>query len=188
MYRWAGPAPLRSFAVRTRGGRLSVVQCPYCGSDSSVTETRIAPDGVRRRRICTSCKRRFTTYERVGSPGLKVEKRDGSVEQFDAAKLYEALRRVARRRPNVKDDDLRRITRDIEATLVDAGQRTVRWSAIVTQALRRLEAIDRRSADRLLANYLDDAGDLRLDELPTAEPNQLDLPGTALPGTTEPDD
>lgn len=154
-----------------------------------MTETRFAPDGVRRRRICTSCKRRFTTYEKVGSPGLKVEKRDGSVEQFDADKLQKALRRVARHRAAVKDDDLRRITRDIEATLVDSGQRTVRWSAIVTQALRRLEALDRRAADRLLANYLDDAGDLRLEEAEASgEPNQLDLPGTALPGTAKDED
>ena len=141
---------------------------------------------MRRRRICTSCKRRFTTYEKVGSPGLKVEKRDGSVEQFDAEKLQRALRRVARHRPGVKDDDLKRVARDIEATLVDGGKRTVRWSAIVTQALRRLEAIDRRSADRLLANYLDDGGDLRLEEAgESGEPNQLDLPGVALPGAAE---
>jgi transcriptional repressor NrdR len=154
-----------------------------------VTETRFAPDGsVRRRRICTSCKRRFTTYERVGSPGLKVEKRDGSVEQFDADKLQRALRRVARHRPAVKDDDLRRLARDIEATLVDSGQRTVRWSEIVSQALRRLQAIDRRSADRMLANYLDDAGDLRLDEASTTEPNQLDLPGVQLPGAPDDDE
>lgn len=161
------------------------MQCPYCGSDSSVTETRVAPDGVRRRRMCTSCRRRFTTYEKVGSPGLKVEKRDGSVELFDADKLQRALRRIARHRASVKDDDLRRLTRDIEATLVDAGQRTVPWSAIVTLALQRLQAIDPRSADRLLANYLDDAGDLRLDDASTAEPNQLDLPGVALPGNDE---
>ena len=159
------------------------MQCPYCGSDSSVTETRYSPEGVRRRRMCTSCRRRFTTYERVGSPGLKVEKRDGSVELFDADKLQRALRRVARHRHHVKDDDLRRLTRDIEATLVDAGQRTVPWSDIVAHALQRLQAIDPRSAERMRANYLDDAGDLRLDDASPAEPNQLDLPGVALPGS-----
>jgi len=164
------------------------VQCPYCGSDSSVTETRYAPDGVRRRRMCTSCRRRFTTYEKVGSPGLRVEKRDGSVEQFDADKLQRALRRIARHRSQLKDDDLRRITRDIEATLVDGGQRTVRWSDIVTLALERLGAIDRRSAERLLANYVDDAGALRLGDAPPAEPSQLDLPGVALPGADSTDE
>ena len=155
------------------------MQCPYCGSDSSVTETRYAPEGVRRRRVCTSCRRRFTTYEKVGSPGLKVEKRDGTVELFDADKLQRALRRVARHRPQIKDDVLKRVARDIEATLVDAGQRTVRWSDIVVAAVQRLEAIDRRSAERLRANYLDDAGELRLDAAPPAEPTQMELPGVA---------
>jgi transcriptional repressor NrdR len=154
-----------------------------------VTETRISPDGVRRRRMCTSCRRRFTTYEKVGSPGLRVEKRgERAAELFDSDKLQRALRRVTRHRANVKDDDLRRVARDIEATLVDAGQRTVRWSEIVTQALRRLEAIDRRSAERLRENYLDDAGDLRLDYAPTAAPSLLDLPGVALPGGDDEDD
>jgi transcriptional repressor NrdR len=160
------------------------VQCPYCGSDSSVTETRISPDGVRRRRMCTSCRRRFTTYERVGSPGLKVAKRDGSIEAFDADKLQRALRRVARHRAAIKDDDLRRVTRDIEAKLVDSGQRVIAWSDIVELALDRLAGIDPRSAARLRANYLDDAGALRLGDAPPAEPNQLDLPGVGLPGET----
>jgi transcriptional repressor NrdR len=146
-----------------------------------VTETRISAEQVRRRRVCTSCRRRFTTYEKVGSPGLRVEKRDGSSEPFDAQKLERALGRIARHRTQVKADDLRRITRDIEATLVDAGQRSVRWSDIVTLALDRLSALDRRSADRLLANYLDDAGALRLGDAPSTSPTQLDLPNTSLP-------
>ena len=65
-----------------------IVQCPYCTGDSSVTETRVTADGLRRRRICTACKRRFTTYEKLGAPGLKVHKRDGSLETFDGDKLY----------------------------------------------------------------------------------------------------
>jgi transcriptional repressor NrdR len=155
------------------------VQCPYCGEDSNVTETRVVLDGMRRRRVCNSCRRRFTTYERVGQPSLKVEKRDGSVEPFDGEKLLRALLRVSSRRA-VKDEALRRVARDIEAALVDAGRRSVAWSDIVRAALRRLEPIDRVAARRLAADYQDDQGELRLDgealraagELP-----QLGLPG-----------
>ncbi len=140
------------------------MQCPFCGSDSSVTETRVSPDGVRRRRVCGSCKRRFTTYERVGSPGLKVEKRDGRLEPFEADKLTRALQRVSKHRAAVKADDLRRVVRDVEATLLDSGAKTATWAAIVRLLLDRLEAIDVVAAERLRANYVDETGRMRLDE------------------------
>jgi transcriptional repressor NrdR len=153
------------------------VQCPYCDGDSSVTETRVTVDGMRRRRVCTVCKRRFTTYEKLGAPGLKVGKRDGSVEAFDGDKLFQALRRVAAHRNTVADDDLRRIARDIEATLVDSGRKSIAWSDIVTLALSRLENVDPVSARRLAANYTDDTGEIRFDRATPEQPSpQLGLP------------
>src|SRR5689334_25381904 len=104
------------------------MQCPYCGGDSSVTETRVTADGLRRRRVCTACKRRFTTYEKLGAPGLKVHKRDGSTEPFDGDKLLGALRRVCAHRGSIRDEDLRRRARDIEAKLIDSGRRSVGWN------------------------------------------------------------
>jgi transcriptional repressor NrdR len=142
-----------------------------------VTETRVTADGLRRRRVCNACKRRFTTYEKLGAPALKVGKRDGSVEPFDADKLFHALRRVSAHRTGVRDEDLRRIARDIEATLLDGGRKSVAWSDIVSLALDRLRNIDPISARRLEANYIDDAGALRLGEpTPTADSPQLGLP------------
>jgi transcriptional repressor NrdR len=153
------------------------VQCPYCSGDSSVTETRVTADGMRRRRVCTVCKRRFTTYEKLGAPGLKVTKRDGSLEAFDGEKLFQALRRVAAHRNAVSDEDLRRIARDIEATLVDSGRKSIAWSDIVTLALARLENIDPVSAHRLAANYADETGVLRFDRSAPEQPSpQLGLP------------
>lgn len=154
------------------------MQCPYCGKDSNVTETREVIDGLRRRRVCNTCRRRFTTYERVGQPSLKVEKRDGSVEAFDGDKLLRALIRVGAHR-GLKDDVLRRVARDIEAAMVDAGQRSVLWSDIVRAALHRLEPIDRMAARRLACNYQDENGELRFDgeELVGGAPPQLGLPG-----------
>jgi len=153
------------------------VQCPYCSGDSSVTETRVTADGLRRRRACTVCKRRFTTYETLGAPGLKVGKRDGTVEPFDGDKLYGALQRIAAHRDNITDDDLRRLARDIEATLIDSGRKSVAWSDIVALALTRLTNIDPVSAQRLAANYTDESGAVRLDSsAPTRPTQQLGLP------------
>lgn len=153
------------------------MQCPYCTGDSNVTETRVTADGLRRRRHCTVCKRRFTTYEKLGAPGLKVSKRDGSSEPFDGDKLLAALRRVCAHRTMVSDDDLRRIARDIEATLVDGGRKSVTWSDIATAALDRLRNVDAISADRLAANYRDEAGDLRFERTASSQPPpQLGLP------------
>ncbi len=153
------------------------MQCPYCSGDSSVTETRVTADGLRRRRVCTVCKRRFTTYERLGAPGLKVTKRDGSVEPFDGDKLLAALRRVAAHRQAVRDDDLRRLARDIEATLVDSGRKSVVWSDIVALALARLGNVDAIAAARLAANYTDESGAVRFEaEASGADTNQLGLP------------
>ena len=153
------------------------MQCPYCGGDSSVTETRVTADGMRRRRVCTVCKRRFTTYERLGAPGLRVTKRDGSVEAFDGDKLLGALRRVAAHRNVVSDEDLRRIARDIEATLVDSGRKSIAWSDIVTLALSRLETVDAVAANRLAANYTDETGAVRFDRSAPEQPSpQLGLP------------
>lgn len=155
------------------------MQCPYCTGDSSVTETRVTADGLRRRRVCTACKRRFTTYEKLGAPGLKVTKRDGTSEPFDGDKLLAALRRVCAHRTNLADDDLRRISRDIEATLVDGGRKAIAWSDIVSLALDRLQNIDPVSAQRLAANYTDESGAVRFDRAASSQPPpQLGLPLT----------
>jgi transcriptional repressor NrdR len=68
--------------------------CPYCGfGESNVLESREASEGkeTRRRRECLKCKKRFTTYERVGSVELKVIKKDGRVEDYSREKLQKCI-------------------------------------------------------------------------------------------------
>lgn len=154
------------------------MQCPYCSGDSSVTETRVTADGLRRRRHCTACKRRFTTYEKLGAPALKVQKRDGTIESFDGEKLLKALHRICAHRTGVSETDLKRIARDIEANLIDSGRKSVAWNDIVTLAVQRLQNVDTVSARRFMANYLDDSGAVRFDEGTTQPPPQLGLPLT----------
>ena len=66
------------------------MKCPYCSSsESSVLESRLSEDetSIRRRRECDSCRKRFTTYERVEGIDLVVIKKDGVREDFDREKI-----------------------------------------------------------------------------------------------------
>ena len=59
------------------------MKCPYCGfEDTKVIDSRPADSKKRRRRECTNCSKRFTTYEIVEVPLLMVQKKDGTFEPF----------------------------------------------------------------------------------------------------------
>jgi transcriptional repressor NrdR len=98
------------------------VNCPTCGEPSHVVETRSADGGtaLRRRRECTSCGERFTTYERWDPGPLFVRKRDGERERFDATKLRAALMRAAHKRP-VRADQIEELVDGVAARMREAG-------------------------------------------------------------------
>jgi transcriptional repressor NrdR len=78
------------------------MNCPFCGKpDSRVLDSRPSDEGsvIRRRRECSACKRRFTTYERAQVEPLLVIKRSGRKETFDPNKLLRGLTLAARKRP-----------------------------------------------------------------------------------------
>lgn len=138
------------------------MQCPSCGGDTQVTETRDAGKNmVRRRRSCTQCKQRFNTLEQVAPPRLRVEKRRGGTEPYDRAKLQRCLLRVTKRRP-IDDERLENLVEHIESELGQA--KAVRWSRLVELVLAALGGVDRVSQQRMAANYLDDSGVLRFEE------------------------
>jgi transcriptional repressor NrdR len=69
-----------------------VMKCPYCGSENLKTlETRDSPDNTaRRRKECSDCGKRFTSYEYVEAVELMVKKKDGKLERFDLNKIIRA--------------------------------------------------------------------------------------------------
>jgi len=78
------------------------VRCPYCSStDTRVVNSRPADDGtaIRRRRECSACHRRFTSYERAQFEALMVRKRSGRLEAFNPDKLLDKLRIACNKRP-----------------------------------------------------------------------------------------
>jgi transcriptional repressor NrdR len=78
------------------------MRCPFCSyPDSRVLDSRPADDGqaIRRRRECSKCSKRFTTYERVDEVPLVVVKRDGRREVYDHSKLLGGLIKACEKRP-----------------------------------------------------------------------------------------
>jgi len=78
------------------------MRCPKCGSqEDRVVDSRASREGatIRRRRECTACTHRFTTYEEVERSQLMVLKRDGRREEFSKEKLHSGLRKACQKRP-----------------------------------------------------------------------------------------
>jgi len=78
------------------------MRCPKCGSNEDrVVDSRASREGatIRRRRECTGCGHRFTTYEEVEREGLFVLKRDGRREEFSREKLFSGLKKACQKRP-----------------------------------------------------------------------------------------
>ena len=98
------------------------MDCPACGAQTKTLETRRADAGgaVRRRRHCSACGERFTTFERREPEPLFVIKRGGSRQRFDAAKLRDGLKRAAHKRP-VSAGDIEAIVARIAAEAERAG-------------------------------------------------------------------
>ena len=76
------------------------MECPYCSHiNSKVTDKRKSPVGVRRRRECLKCKKRFTTYEKIGKGDLYIIKKDGNREKFEREKLEKGIEKAFEKRP-----------------------------------------------------------------------------------------
>jgi transcriptional repressor NrdR len=117
--------------------------CPECRSATHVIESRSADAGaaVRRRRECTSCAYRFTTFERIAAARLAVAKRDGRSQPFDSEKLRGALMRAAHKRP-VTAAQIAAIVDGVEAEAAKRGG-AITAERIGELCVERLAAIDR---------------------------------------------
>lgn len=131
------------------------MKCPRCGQDSDrVLETRTSQAGsvVRRRRECTTCRFRFTTYEAVERVPLVVIKRDGMREPYDRAKLLNGIATACRKRP-VAAERIESIVNDIEDILSDRYQTEIKSADIGRMVLDRLLDIDEVSYVRFASVY-----------------------------------
>lgn len=130
------------------------MQCPYCGEgDSRVVDTRATGDGIRRRRECQACRKRFTTYEQI-SEALLIVKRDGRREPFDRFKLLQGIRIACAKRP-IAQADIERIVTQIEEYLFSLGRAEVRSEVIGQMVLEKLKELDPLAYIRFAIVYME---------------------------------
>jgi len=120
------------------------MNCPFCASTNSrVIDTRSAEGGIRRRRECEDCGRRFTTYERVVPLRLMVIKQDSRREPFDRDKIVRGVQAACAKRP-IATEAIEELVSGIESELYHRGSREVTSREIgemVMQNLRRLDEV-----------------------------------------------
>ena len=131
------------------------MRCPQCESrDSRVVDSRDLDDAatIRRRRECSACGARFTTYERIEAARLVVIKRDGARQEFDRDKLADGLRKALTRRP-VSAAAAERAADEIEATLRAGGTTEVESGLVGELAMEKLRALDHIAYIRFASVY-----------------------------------
>lgn len=128
-----------------------------------MVDSRLAEDGaaIRRRRECTACGGRFTTYERLEEAPLWVLKRSGQREPFDRTKVIAGMRAATKNRP-VSEDALDALAQDVEDALRGAGA-DVSSQQIGLTVLERLREVDEVAYMRFASVYkgFEDAGDFQ---------------------------
>ncbi len=131
------------------------MRCPYCNSpESKVTDSRTVENGIRRRRECTRCGLRFTTYERVQSTALLVAKRDGRREAFNREKLTNGIIMACAKRP-VAYREIEKVVEDIDAELQRLGHSEIRSTILGEMVIERLRRMDRVAYIRFASVYRD---------------------------------
>ena len=129
--------------------------CPHCGSDNDrVIDSRACDDGksIRRRRICSQCHKRFTTYERVEQFPIRVIKKDGAREPFQREKIERGVERACWKRP-VSSDVIRQLVLQVEAELQAEVETEIPSTIIGRMVMERLAELDQVAYVRFASVY-----------------------------------
>jgi transcriptional repressor NrdR len=137
-----------------RSGDFSM-RCPTCKTDNDrVIDSRSSDDGyaIRRRRECLNCKRRYTTYERLEEPVIKVIKKGGVREPFSREKLRSGLEKACWKRP-VSAEQIDTIVTDIESEVYAHGDGELESRELGEMLMLRLAKVDQVAFVRFASVY-----------------------------------
>lgn len=133
------------------------MRCPFCGKiDSSVLESREVDEGlaIRRRRECSKCSKRFTTFEKVKGTVLWVIKKDGRREPWDREKIRRGVVRAVQKRP-VPVSTVEKIIDEVEMECLRSETQEISSRTVGNAILRRLKKADKVAWLRFASVYLE---------------------------------
>ena len=131
------------------------MRCPYCSRiDDKVIDSRTAREGevIRRRRECLTCKRRFTTYERIEENLPALVKKDNRRETFDRSKIMAGLKKACEKRP-ISSAALEGAVDRIEKRLQEYGESEVPARVVGEEVMRELHGLDQVAYVRFASVY-----------------------------------
>lgn len=131
------------------------MKCPYCGHlDNKVVDSRLNKDYTitRRRRLCESCSRRFTTYERLEVTMPMLVKKDDRREAWDRSKVVSGLKKACEKRP-VSMAQIEEFVDSLERELQDMGEREIPGRLVGARVMDALRTIDEVAYVRFASVY-----------------------------------
>jgi transcriptional repressor NrdR len=154
------------------------MRCPFCGSeDTQVKDSRPVDDGsaIRRRRQCSICGARFTTFERVQLRDLLVVKKDGRRAPFDRDKLARSIG-IATRKRGIGEEQIERMVNGIVRRIETSGESEVPSTRIGELAMEALAQLDEVAYVRFASVYRDFATVRDFEEFIRQLPEDQELP------------
>ena len=131
------------------------MKCPFCGAiDTQVIDSRVseAGDSIRRRRRCTGCSKRFTTYETAELRLPQVVKQNGMREEFDREKVRTSFMRALHKRP-VPTEFVDAAIEHIVQHVLSLGEREVQARQIGEMVMLELYKLDKVAYIRFASVY-----------------------------------
>lgn len=131
------------------------MKCPFCNNgESKVVDSRPTEEGcaIRRRRECNSCKKRFTTYEKIEETPLIIVKKDGNRESYNKDKMLSGIIKACEKRP-VSFEQMEKIIATIEKTLQNTLEKEISSKYIGELVMNHLKSLDEVAYVRFASVY-----------------------------------
>ena len=132
------------------------MKCPFCSKENlKVLESReVNGNKLRRRRECSHCSGRFTTYEVIEAVQPRIIKKDGRIERFNKEKIFNGVLTACEKRP-VTTEQVTMMIQDIENTIKKRGKTDIKSKLIGNMVMNRIKKVDKVAFLRFASVYMD---------------------------------